>query len=280
MDEKLPQGDATVVNSAAENSGSSIKIFFEKVKSKIPNPSFVQTFLIPATVVFLVLLIGGGGTYLIASNVMGKNTSPPSSISSISESNIPTVAVSTPTPIPMTPTPTVSVAITTNLVASAAAGWTPYTFTQLFFSFSFPPQWFVVMGGTSGPPYLTVQNFSGSTPINIQGKYSILISRFEQVGITSVSNLTTQLAINAASNTFINGINMGQVTVLSAAQKAVNGHPALERTVSYSAFPTRNYYELYILDGVSNVIRLMPQLDTVYGKPYFDTLVSTIKFTK
>ena len=100
------------------------------------------------------------------------------------------------------------------------------------------------------------------------------------MGITSVSNLTTQLAINAANNTFINGINMGQVTVLSAAQKAVNGHLALERTVSYSAFPTRNYYELYILDGVSNVIKLMPQLDTVYGKSYFDTLVSTIKFTK
>lgn len=259
--------------------------FLEKLKFKVPSFLFVQTLLIPATIIFLILLIGGGGTYLIASSVFTKNTPPASSTSRISESDIPQVpTVAVPTVVPPTPTtapsPVPTLDISPTPMASPAAGWTPNNFTQLFLTFSYPPQWFVSVGGTSGPPYLTVRNFSGAARQNSQGQYSFLISRLEQVGITTISNLTTQLALNAASSTYINGVNMGQVTVISATPKTVNGYQALERTVSYSAFPTTNFYELYVLDGVSNVVKFMPQLDTTNGKSYFDTLISTIKFMR
>lgn len=280
MEEKVPQ-DTALHEDSAKNGTSSKESFLEKVKLKIPSFSFVQTFIVPGAVVVLILLIGGGGTFLIASNLFMQKNQPASSISSVSELD----ALQTPTPaLALTQTPDSSqsaplLTLTPAPVASGAAGWTPYAFTQLFLTFSYPLNWFVSVGGTSGPPYLSVRNFSGQPQLNTQNQYSILISRLEQVGITTVSGLITQLALNAASSTYINGVNMGQVTVISATPKTVNGYQALERTVTYSAFPTTNFYELYILDGVSNVIRCMPQLDTTNGKPYFDTLISTIRFT-
>lgn len=280
MDENASQ-ETVSHNESSKDTAPTKESFLDKLKLKIPSFSFVQTLLIPAAVVVLILLIGGGGTFLIASNVFMQKDQPVSNISSVSELD----TVQTPTPtLALTQTQDSSqstplLTLTPAPVASAAAGWTPYTFTQLFLTFSYPLNWFVNVGGTSGPPYLTVRNFSGQPQSNTQNQYTILISRLEQVGITTVSGLTTQLALNAASSTYINGVNMGQVTVLSATPTTVNGYQALERTVTYSAFPTTNYYELYILDGVSNVIRCMPQLDTTNGRPYFDTLISTIRFT-
>lgn len=286
MEENLAQENLVDGSSNEEIAlpGTPNESLMERLKLKIPSLSFVQTLLIPGVVIILIVLLGGGGTYLIASSVLNKTTPPVSTISSISQSDIPvapTLAAASPTPFVPSPTPSVtpSLSITPTIAVSSAAGWTPYSFTTLFLNFSYPPGWFVNVGATSGPPFLTVQNYSGVTPVNIQNQYSILISRFPQVGITTVSALTTQLALNAASSLYINGVNMGQVTVISATPTTVNGYQALERTVTYSAFPTQNFFELYVLDGVSNAVEFMPQLDTTYGQPYFDTLVSTIQFT-
>lgn len=256
-----------------------------KIKTNIHFPtSFFHSALIPGAIIILILLIGGGGTYLVASNVFNKpaETSSVSSISANDIPEVPTVSIPTPTPTlastnqsiasvnPSAPTPT---------GVNSAAGWTPYNFGVLYLNFSYPPGWYVFVANTSGAPYLTIQNFSGPTPTIITGAYSIFIGRFEQVGITTVANLTTQLALNAANDTYINGVNVGQVTVVTATPTTINGYQALQRTVTYSSAPSVQRYELYVLDGVSNVVEFVPQLDTTYGQPYFDTLVSTIQFT-
>ncbi len=72
---------------------------------------------------------------------------------------------------------------------------------------------------------------------------------------------------------------MGTTTVLSSNPITVNGYQALERTITYSAFPSVQYYEVYVLDGVSNVVRFAPQLDIAGTMPYLNLLLSTVQFT-
>lgn len=164
--------------------------------------------------------------------------------------------------------------------ASPAAGWSTYTFSALNLTFSYPPGWFVNVSQTSGAPYLYVQNFSGNIPFGYTpGQFAILVARLEQVGIVTVDQLISQLALNAASNTFINGVNMGTVNVNGSTPTTINGYQALERSVTYSASPSAQVSEVYVLDGVSNVVEFVPLLDTSYGVSYFNTLLSTIQFT-
>ncbi len=278
-------GNPQVISVGQENNSDVVKkgSLLDKFKFKFPiSGSFVQTFLVPGAVIVLVLLVGGGGTYLVASNVFqGPASSNTSKISESDISKIGSVTLPSPSPKPrVTLIPSLTIAATSPTPTSdPAAGWTLYSFTAVFLNFKYPVGWTVNVASTSAAPYLNLQNYSGAIPANTQNIYSVFIGRLDQVGITTVSGLTTQLALNAASNTFMNGQNLGQVSVISATPKTINGYQALERQVTYSNNPSLQVYELYVLDGISNVIKFVPQLDTTYGKPYFDILVKTIQFT-
>ncbi len=261
----------------------------DRLKSTIPNvEQFAKNVLLPVTVVAGVFLVGVGGTYVIASNVLNPagGLPGPSKISSSDLAAAPVVSLPIPTSTPeltaATPTPTDVVAsVSATPTPDPAKGWTPYSFGVLKLNFSYPPGWFITVPQTSGAPYLYVQNFSGNLPAKYTpGQFSLLISRLEQVGITTINALTTQLALNAASNITLNGVNMGQVSVISSVPTTINGYQALQRIVTYSSSPSAQMSETYILDGVSNVIEFVPLLDTSYGASYFNTLLSTVKFTK
>lgn len=245
-------------------------------------------FLIPAVVIIIVLLIGGGGTYIVASNVF-KNQAQQRIASDISENDLAQfTTVTTPTPIPATPTPTPNSDVifpglltqTPTPSVDSAAQWIPYSFSELSLDFKYPPGWYVQVSSSSGPPALNAQNFSPNSPVpaDTDGVYQIQISRFPQVGITSISQLTSQLAINEANNTYINGVNMGLVTVVNSGNKTINGYQAYERTIMYSNSPFASVYQLFVLDGVGNVIQFVPAYDVVYGQSYFNTLITTVSF--
>lgn len=259
-----------------------------KIKFKFNPPPLVQRFVIPTVIVLIILVAGGGGTYLVASSVLGSKTSS-NGVSKISEADIPAVPSSAISPPSPTPTPTLSPTpvvievkkkINQTSLPSIVNSWPSYTFTAVNMVFKYPSLWTVSLGSTSGAPYLYIQNFAGSIPSTYSnGQYAIFISRLEQVGITSISGLTTQLALNNVSNTSINGVNYGTATVVSSESLTLGGKNAYKRKVNYSSFPNTEYTELYILDGVSNVIKFMPLLDTSWGKPYFDLIVGTVTFT-
>lgn len=285
MDEKpVPSGPVTPAGDGPEQPFSSGSLL-DKLKSKIPDSThFTKTILIPAAVVVGVLFVGVGGTYVIASNIFKSSTDIPSS-SRISENDLPSTdsAISDSPSIASSSGKTTSKskpAPSVNPTPTIPAGWTSYNFSVLNLNFSYPPGWFVNVPSSSGAPYLYVQNFSGNLPLGYSpGQFAILISRLEQVGITTVTALTTQLAINAASSVFINGQNMGQVNVISATPIMINGYQALQRTVTYSSSPSAQMTETYILDGVSNVVEFIPLLDTSYGQTYYNQLLNTVSFT-
>lgn len=254
-----------------------------KFDFKIPK----EGILIPIGLVVFAAFVGIGGTYMFASTVL-KPEVPEQEISQFDASDVPSfngrttlrntlptptlfIPTSAPTSIPAIPTPT----------AAQTANWTPYNFSAVFLNFSYPPGWFANIAATSGAPYMYVQSYpiSSTPPVSTSGNFSIYIGRLEQVGITTISQLQTQLALNAANSTYIGTANMGTTTVLSSNPISVNGYLALERTITYSAFPSVQYYEVYVLDGVSNAIRFAPQLDITGTIPYLNLLLSTIKFT-
>lgn len=247
-----------------------------------------SAFLIPAAVVILILLIGGGGTYILASNIF-KDQNASRIANQTSVEDIPQFsAISTPTPAPATPTPTMNPDVvfsdlltqTPTPAIDPTTQWISYTFQPLALTFKYPPGWYVSVSSSSGPPALTVQNFSPNSPVPIDtdGIYQIQISRFPQVGITSIPQLTSQLAINESSPVYINGVNMGLVTVVNSGNKTINGYQAYERTISYSNSPFANVYQLFILDGAGNVVQFLPAYDVIYGQTYFNMLISTISF--
>lgn len=266
-----------------ENNDIPNESLLDRIKAKIPDTTnLARLALIPGAIVLAVLFVGVGGTYLVASSFLASPSSSEST-SRISQNDLANSEIITPppidTPVPATPTPT---AIPTLAVPTPTPplGWTSYSFSALNLTFSYPPGWFVNVPATSGAPYLYVQNFSGNIPFGYSpNQFAILIGRLEQVGITTVSALTTQLALNAASSVYINGVNMGQVSVITSAPITVNGYSALQRTVSYSASPSAQMTEVYVLDGVSNVVEFVPLLDTTYGQSYFNDLLSTVEFT-
>lgn len=251
----------------------------------------LKTILIPGAVVILVLMIGIGGTYTIAS-MMFSSPGSDAGISTISSSDLPkTTEISGLIPSPAkktsgtspqpSQTASVSATPTPNQVLMPTTGWPTFSFGSVFLTFKYPTGWYATAANTSGAPYMYVQNFqpAGSVPNPIGNNYTITISRLTQVGITSIDQLVTQLALNGINATYINGVNVGTVSVLSSTPTTINGYSALERTITYSASPSAQLYELYVLDGVSNAIRFFPQYNTTYGRPYFDALVSTIQFT-
>lgn len=247
----------------------------------------VKTILIPTAIIILILMVGVGGTYAIASFVF-RSPSSQGNVSTISESDLPTtteISGLIPSPIRATPTSVQTVVPTPTptpaQIGLSTVNWPTYSFTPVFLTFSYPPGWYATQANTSGAPYMYVQNFqpAGGVPNPIGNNYTITISRLEQVGITTVSQLVTQLALNGINANYVNGVNVGTISVLSSVPTTINGFPALERTITYSSSPSAQMYELYVLDGVSNAIRFFPQYNTTYGKPYFDALVSTINFT-
>lgn len=261
---------------------SLLKRIIPSVHIAMPGKSLVA----PIGVVLLVILIGGGSTYVVASSVF-RPKSGSSQISEFSESDLPAAeddllpspkAVATPTStaqapliLNLTPTPT---------TASSTANWSTYNFSQLFLTFKYPPGWFTNPGNTSGAPYMYVQSFpTTQTATSSAGNYSIYISRLEQVGITTTTQLSTQLALNAANSTYINGVNMGTTSVITSSPITINGYQALERTVTYSSAPGVTVYQLYVLDGVSNAVLFTPQLDTAGTRPFLNSLITTIDFT-
>lgn len=247
----------------------------------------VSAILIPFVIIMLVLLIGGGGTYILASNVFKGNTQSKIATTSVSESDIPQFSsISTPTPTVPLPTPTpndVFPALLTQTptpTADPSSQWISYAFQPLTLTFKYPPGWYVQVSSGSGPPSFTVQNFSPNSPVptDTDGVYQIQVSRFEQVGITTITQLTTQLAVNEANNIYINGVNMGIVTVINSGSRTINTYQAYERTITYSNSPFAQVYQLFILDGSGNVVQFMPAYDILYGQTYFNTLVSTVSF--
>ncbi|MBP7832655.1 MAG: hypothetical protein KA035_02690 [Candidatus Levybacteria bacterium] len=254
-----------------------------KFDFKIPK----EGILIPIGLVVFAAFVGIGGTYMFASSVL-KPEVPAQEISQFDETDVPSfngrttlrntlptptlfVPTSAPTSVPATPTPT----------TAQTANWTSYNFSAVFLNFSYPPGWFTNVAATSGAPYMYVQNYpvSSTPPVSTSGNFSIYIGRLEQVGITTIAQLQTQLALNAANSTYIGTANMGTTTVLSSNPITINGYQALERTITYSAFPSVQYFEVYVLDGVSNAIRFAPQIDITGTIPYLNLLLSTIKFT-
>lgn len=250
------------------------------LKFKFPKLAAVA---LPVGIILAILLVGAGGTYFAATMLF----SPKSSSKIASNGTLENKSVNLPSPT-ITPTfapspsatPSPTLYLTPTPVSSGSAGWTSYYFSGGNLSFQYPPGWFVDLADTSGAPYLHVQNFqpTGKLPVNPQKQYAFLIERFEQVGIASVSGLLNALANKASSPVLLEGVNMGTATVLSGGAKTVNGYSAYERTVSYSNFPTSQYYELYVLDGKSIVVRFLPELDTASGISYFNTLLGTVLF--
>lgn len=273
--------DAPVVAATEVPKESLLSRITPKFKFSIPK----EQALIPAVIIVGVLLLGGGGTYLIASNVLGSNDNG-GEISSAPNTDLPSFdeALNAATPTlklqVVTPSPEMVNFASPTPVATATANWTPYNFGTVYLNFSYPPGWFINVANTSGAPYLFVQNYSTSqTPPNTAGNYSIFIGRLTQVGMTTVAQLQTQLALNAASSTYLGTVNMGTTTVLTSTPTTINGYAALQRTITYSAFPSVQYYEVYVLDGVSNAIRFAPQLDIAGSTPYLNLLLSTVQFT-
>lgn len=274
--------DAEVPEASPDS--SFIHKLFPKFSVSMPRSSI----LIAAGMGIGILLIGGGGTYVVASSMFQPKTQ--TQISDIPSSDIPsfnekvslTIPTLSPTPVVYLPTPTPELV---NPSGSASPGvtanWSPYNFSPVFLNFSYPPGWFVNVAATSGAPYLFVQNYpSTTTPVaSSSGNFSIYIGRLEQIGITTVAQLTTQLALNAANNTYLGTVNMGTTTVISSTPITINGYSALQRTITYSAFPAVQYFEVYILDGVTNAIRFAPQLDISGTMPYFNQLLGTVDFT-
>lgn len=266
-----------------ETNEASSESLLDRIKAKIPDTSsLARVALIPAAIVLGVMFVGVGGTYLVASSFL-TNPSSSETLSRISQNDLANSEIITPpptsTPVIPSPTPTPTI-VPTSPTPTPPADWTSYSFSALNLTFSYPPGWFVNVPSTSGAPYLYVQNFSGNIPFGYSpNQFAILIGRLEQVGITTVSALTTQLALNAASNIYINGVNMGQVSVITSTPITVNGYSALQRTVTYSASPSAQMTEVYVLDGVSNVVEFVPLLDTTYGQSYFNDLLSTVEFT-
>lgn len=262
---------------------SFIHRLFPKISNSLPKSSVLLSIAIVAGV----LLIGGGGTYVIASQAFQEKPAD-QEISDIQTSDIPSFEESaslalptlTETPTPILPTPTAELINPSASSSSAIANWSPYNFGPIFLNFSYPPGWYINVANTSGAPYLFVQNYSSSsTPASSSGNFSIYIGRLTQVGMTTVAQLQTQLALNAANNTYIGTVNMGTTTVVSSSPTTINGYSALQRTIMYSAFPLVQYYEVYVLDGVSNAIRFAPQLDITGTMPYFNQLLGSIDFT-
>lgn len=254
-----------------------------KLLPKIALPASISAALLPVGIIVLILSVGVGGTYVLATTLFSPKAKPKIAQTNTIDS-APAIPTPTSTPAPAAlaiPTATPAASFTPTPTASAPAGWLPYTFSAVNLTFSYPPNWFVDLASTSGAPYLHVQNFtpSGSLPTtNVKNQYAFLVNRYEEVGIASVSALLDSLASKATQPVTQEGLIMGAVTVLSGTAKTVNGYAAYERTVSYSNYPSSQYYELYVLDGKSNVIRFMPELDTANGITYFNQLLTTISF--
>lgn len=276
--------DADTASTQPLADSSFIHRLFPKFNMSMPRSSV----LITIAVVAGILILGGGGTYVVASNAFQPKPED-QNISNIQSSDIPSfnekvslaIPTFTPTPTVFIPTPTAELVNPSPAAGSSAtANWSPYNFAPVFLNFSYPPGWYVNVAATSGAPYLFVQNYSSTTtPASSSGNFSIYIGRLEQVGITTIAQLTTQLALNAANNTYLGTVNMGTTTVISSSPITINGYSALQRTITYSAFPQVQYYEVYILDGVSNAIRFAPQLDITGTMPYFNQLLGTVDFT-
>lgn len=221
--------------------------------------------------------VAAGSTYLIASNAAGTQGSLPSQDSLI-EQNL----LKVPTPIPTSPVPTGFVYLTPTPTPNPTTGWPSYNFSDLSLNFNYPQGWNVVAGSASGPPYLHVRNFiaTGSAALqDTSGEYVVRISRLEQVGITTINALTTQLALNATSSVSEDGVSLGTVTVATTSAGKINGYLSYGRVVTYSQNPSQQIPEVYVLDGLGNVVRAIPQLDVVGTQPYFNQVVSTFTFT-
>ncbi len=249
------------------------------LKMQLPK---VSKFILPIAIMVAILLMGVGGTYFVASSLFSPRK--PSKIASNTSLENNSIKLPSPTPTPtLAPTPTASPAaiiISPTPVSSASGSFSSYYFSGANFSFQYPSDWFVDLATTSDAPYLHVQNFqpTGKLPANPQKQYAFLIERFEQVGIASVSALLDTLANKASSPVTLEGVNMGTPSVLSGDSKVINGYQAYSRTVSYSNFPTSQYLEVYVLDGKSMVVKLMPELDIANGSVYFNDLLKTVYF--
>lgn len=257
-----------------------------KLKINFSFPPFIQTFVIPGLVILIVLLVGGGGTYLVVSNILGTSTQGSASqkVSSTDVPVIPSLVASPPSPTPQaTVTPDLSAqpAATPSPTSSVTQTWPSYTFTAVSMTFSYPVGWMINLGATSGAPYLYTQDFSGAVNQSAfnMGQYAIYVSRLQQVGITTTSALVTQLAQNAVGNNYINGVNFGTLTLNSSTNTTVNGYQAVKQNVTFSGFPNTTFSQTYILDGKGNVVEFMPMLDANYGQPYFNLILTTVKFT-
>ncbi len=280
-----PEPAQTEGTDESGNQASFLHKLFPKVNFSIPK----QGILIPIGLITFAAFVGIGGTYMFATSTQPKI--PEAEISQFDSTDLPeyqgrktlrqgptpTLFVPTGSPTPVlaqtTPTPTG--------MSSQTANWTPYNFSAVYLNFSYPTGWFTNVAATSGAPYMYVQNYavSSTPPTSPTGNFSIYIGRLEQVGITTIAQLQTQLALNAANSTYIGTANMGTTTVLSSNPITINEYQALERTITYSAFPNVQYYEVYVLDGVSNAIRFAPQQDTAGTLPYLNLLLSTVEFT-
>lgn len=244
---------------------------FSRLFPKLSFISSLQSALLPLSVVLCVIFLGGGGTYIVALSLTQPKAPPPKSISKISSIDL-IVATPTLSPPPTDePAPTASPSAITAQAQNLLGDWIHYTFFAVSMKFQYPKYWVVNLGQTSGAPFLHVYN--------AQSKYSIYISRLDQVGITTINALATQLALSAANDVYINSVNVGKTTIIASSSKTVNGYSALERTISYSSSPSAQLYELYVLDGKSNAIKFMPEQDTKGTMPYLNALVTTIKFT-
>lgn len=282
--DKIPPEKDNVIDSASapKDDVRPPQSLLDKIKSFHLPDSRLQI-VIPVLIVLMVLLVGGGGTYFIASQVLA----PQASQTTSSSNDISSIKLPTPTQAPVTPkatptamnTPVGSLTPTLSPTASAAANWTNYSFGPLSLNFMYPPGWFVNLAATSGAPYLYVQNFAGNFPTNPVGNYAIFIGRLEQVGITTVTALQTQLALNDVSPTYVNGVNLGTPIVSSSSATTINGYAAFKRNISYSSSPSATFQEVYVLDGISNVVRFAPLLDIQGATPFLNTLLSTIAFT-
>lgn len=230
-------------------------------------------------VLFVVLIplatasVAAGGTYLIASNAAESNTQTASFQDKL---------LSIPTPIPTVPVPTESIPLTATPTPDPTASWPSYDFNTLYLNFRYPTGWNVVVGNTSGPPYLHIRNFiaSGSAALqDTNGEYAIRVSRFPQVGITTIDQLTAQLAINDGSGVNEDGQNLGTVSATTTSIGKINGYLSFGRAITYSTNPSQQIPEVFVFDGLGNVVRVVPQLDVSGTQPYFNQVISTFTFT-
>lgn len=265
----------------SQNSGEEKK----PAKSPLLKMQFpkVTKVILPIAIIVSILLVGVGGTYFVAASLFSPK--PPPKVASNSSLESESVKLPSPTPTPtVIPTPVVAtqaaVLVSPTPVSSNSASLSSYYFSGANLSFQYPSDWFVDLADTSGAPYLHVQNFqpAGKFPANPQKQYAFLIERFDQVGIASLSGLLDVLSSKASNPVMLEGVSMGTPSVLSGDSKVINGYQAYSRTVSYSNFPTSQYLEVYVLDGKSTVVRLVPELDIANGSTYFNDLLKTIYF--